>query len=208
MKPLTLLAIITVTLGIIIAAVPKNTTTPFKIPPDKLLEEIMAGTQFTSPEAVADLIIQKDPSIQLIDVRTSRDFDSYHLPGAINIPLQDILSPQWEDILHQGTKMNIFYSNGSVDAVQAWILTRQIGYENNYVLLGGLNYFSEVILNPTQPSEASADEEIAKYNFRKAASLALGGGDATEVSPQTDTQNEKLPQTVPVKKKKRVAGGC
>ena len=67
-----------------------------------------------SPDEVADKIIKKDPSIQLIDVRNPNEFNKFSLPGAINIPLQDIIAEKWTEILDQGSKMNIFYSNGSL----------------------------------------------------------------------------------------------
>lgn len=33
----------------------------------------------------------------------------------------------------------------------------------------------QALINPVPPSSTSPDEEIAKYNFRKGASMALGG---------------------------------
>jgi hypothetical protein len=85
------------------------------------------------------------------------------------------------------------------------MLTRQMGYQNNYVLQGGLNYWSETILNPSAPSSTSPDEEIAKYDFRKGAGMALGGGTVLETS--SDAAPE-LPKIAPRPQKKRVQGGC
>jgi rhodanese-related sulfurtransferase len=157
---------------------------------------------------LADKIIQKDPSIQLIDVRNPREFDQFSLPGAINIPLQDILSEANVDLLNQGTRMNIFYSNGSTEANEAWMLTRQLGYQNNYVLQGGLNYWLETVLNPTAPGSVSSNDEIAKYDFRKAASMALGGGNIQAAATAVPATAVQKPGVVPVKKKKKASGGC
>ena len=66
----------------------------------------------------------------------------------LNIPLSSLLDDQWKDYLHQDLRYNVFYSNGTVNANQAWMLTRQLGYQNNYVLQGGLNYWVETIMNP------------------------------------------------------------
>ena len=134
MKPLHYLTLVLLILALIIALVPQNTTRPYKLTAEQLLSEIRTGTQFVSPDEVADKIVQKDPSIQLIDVRNPREFDMFSLPGAINIPLQDILSENNFDILNQGTRMNILYSNGSTEANEAWLLTRQLGYQNNCLL--------------------------------------------------------------------------
>jgi len=210
MKPLHYLSLVLMILALVIAFVPENTTRPYKLTAEQLLTEIRTGTQFISPDEVADKIIQKDPSIQLIDVRNPREFDQFSLPGAINIPLQDILSENWVDVLNQGTKMNIFYSNGSTEANEAWLLTRQLGYQNNYVLQGGLNYWMETVLNPSKPGTISSNDEIARYDFRKAASMALGGGDVSAIAPAASSGKApaQKPGVVPVKKKKKAAGGC
>jgi rhodanese-related sulfurtransferase len=207
MKPLKLLALIIIPLGIIIAAVPADKTKQFKLTADELLQEAGAGMQFISPDVVADMLVQKDPSLQLIDVRTPEEFDAYSLPGAINIPLSNLLAQEYTDILNQDAKMNVFYSNGSVYANQAWMITRQLGYKNNYVLQGGLNYWFGNILSAQAPSQTSPDEEFAKYDFRKSAAAALGGGGvvATENSAPA-VRAVKPPMTV--KAKKKPSGGC
>jgi len=208
MKPLHYLTLVLLILALVIAMVPQNTTRPYKLTAEQLLAEIRTGTQFIAPDEVADKIIQKDPSIQLIDVRNPREFDMFSLPGAINIPLQDILSEANSDILNQGTKMNIFYSNGSTEANEAWLLTRQLGFQNNYVLQGGLNYWMETILNPAPPGNIISNDEIARYDFRKAASAALGGGNVQALTPQAASPSSPKPGVVPVKKKKKASGGC
>nr|WP_321407536.1 rhodanese-like domain-containing protein [uncultured Carboxylicivirga sp.] len=200
------LALAIIPLGIIIAAVPENTTKPYKLTAGQMLEEVKEGIQFVTTDQVADMIIQKDPSLQLIDVRDQDSYDKFHLLGAINIPLADLLSPENEDYLNQDVKMNVFYSNGSTSANEAWMITRQLGYLNNYVMQGGLNYYAETIMNPEKPASTSPDDEFARYDFRKGASAALGGGNlsvATEDAPVA-----AKPVIKKAGKKKRVAGGC
>ncbi|MDM8159808.1 rhodanese-like domain-containing protein [Labilibaculum sp. K2S] len=206
MKMRLILASVFIPLGIIIAAVPENTTKPFRLTAGELLNEIHEGTQFISTDQIADMLVQKDPSLQLIDVRTQAEFEKYSLPGSVNIPLSDLLSEEWNDFLDQGVKMNVFYSNGNLKANEAWMITRQLGFKNNYVLQGGLNYWAETILNPQAPKSVLADDEIAKYDFRKGASAALGGGNA--VVSNSNESNTAKPPIVKKKKKKKVAGGC
>jgi len=200
------LAAIFIPLGLIIAAVPENTTKAYKLTAEELLEEAQEGAQFMSTDEIADMVIQKDPSFQLIDVRAQNDFEKFHLPNAINIPLTDILAEDWADVLDQDVKMNVFYSNGTMKANEAWMITRQLGFENNYVMQGGLNYWVETILNPKAPASTSPDEEIAKYDFRKGASMALGEGAISNV--KSTKSNSPKPVIKRKKKKKRAAGGC
>lgn len=207
MKARLILASTLIPLGLIIAAVPENTTKPYKLTADELLEEVKSGTQFIGPDEVADMVISKDPSLQLIDVRSADEFEKFSLPNAINIPLADILNPEWEGYINQDVQLNVFYSNGTNDANQAWLITRQLGYDNNYVLQGGLNYWAETVMNPEAPKSTSPNEEILKYNLRKGAGMALGG----EAPEPTQSQSAPDSPKPPVKKretKKRVQGGC
>ena len=207
MKPLRLLALIIIPLGIIIAAVPADRVKHFRLTPDELLQEAGAGMQFISPDVVADMLVQKDPSLRLIDVRTPEEFDAYSMPNAINIPLSNLLADEYTDILNQHTYVNVLYSNGSVYANQAWMITRQLGYDNNFVLEGGLNYWFGNILSPEAPSVTSPDEEFAKYDFRKSAAAALGGGGVVSTEAEAPAIKAVKPP-VTARAKKKPAGGC
>lgn len=207
MKARLILASAIVPLGLIIAAVPENTTKPYKLTAEELLEEVKSETQFIGPDQVADMLISKDPSLQLIDVRSAAEYEKFSLPNSINIPLVDILNPEWEGYINQDVKLNVFYSNGSNDANEAWMLTRQLGYKNNYVLQGGLNYWAETIMNPEAPASASPNEEILKYNLRKGAGMALGG-DAAQSTPSIEAPSAPKPPVQKRETKKRVQGGC
>ena len=207
MKPRTWLAIFIIPMGIIIAAVPQNKTKPYKLTADELLSEANTRTQYITPDMVADMIVKKDPSLRLIDVRSQEEYEKFSLPGAINIPAADLLSDKFTDILNQDIKMNIFYSNGTVAANEVWMITRQLGYSNNYVLEGGLNFWFDNILNPQKPSSTSPDEEFAKYDFHKSAGMALGGGGAVQATDNLTSASAK-PVVMPAGKKKKAAGGC
>lgn len=206
LNPRVLLAIVIIPLGLVIAMVPENTTKPYKLTTEQLLQEVASGAQFVSPDEIARMIVEKDPSLQLIDVRNKDEFEKYSLPGSVNVPLGEVLSPEWKQLLDQDVRVNVFYSNGSVHSNEAWMLTRQMGYRNNYVLQGGLNYWMEAILNPETPSALSPDEEFAKYDFRKAASRALGGGSLEPVADAPPAP--PLPAIRPRERTPVVQGGC
>ncbi len=208
MKPLYWLAIIVIPLGMIIAAVPQNTTHPYKLTAAELLNEANTRTQFIAPETVADMIVKKDPSLQLIDVRSQDEYDKFSLPGAINVPITDLLSEKNLAQFDQDVRMNVFYANSTVVANEAWMIIRQLGYSNIYVLEGGLNYWFEAILNPGKPPSTSADEEFAKYDFRKSAGQALGGGTVSTIPAEGSAAPSPKPAIRAVPKKKRAAGGC
>ena len=128
MKTRVILSMVFVALGAIIAAVPQNTTLPYKLTALQMLEASIDRVHYYSPEEVADIIVQKDPEYQLIDLRSQDEFEKFSLPNAINIPLNAILNEEYVDILNQDIKRNILFSNGSLDATKAWMIMR-----NNFV---------------------------------------------------------------------------
>jgi len=207
-KPRILLAMALIPLALVIAAVPENTTKPYKLTIEEVIGEITDGAQYFTADQIADYIVQKDPSIQLIDVRSKDEFETYHLPGAINIPLVDIISDEWLEILDQDVRTNVFYSTGTVNANQAWLICTQRGFKNNYVLQGGLNYWAETIMNPQAPATTAPNDEFALYDFRKAMNSAMGGGNLEMASTAPSTPPAGLPSVEKKPKKKKAAGGC
>jgi rhodanese-related sulfurtransferase len=212
MKALKYLSVAFVSLGIIVAFVPKQAITPMKISSEQIVTEIKQKAYFISSDDLASIIINKDPLYKLVDVRDVAEFQSYSLPGATNIDLKDIISPDMEEFMNQDKYTIIMYSNSNLEAVEAWILCRQKGYENIYVLQGGLNNWYETIVNPKHPATTLPDEDQAKYDFRKAAGKALGVdvNDSTSVSAATTSKPSAgaKPSTGPKKKKKGASGGC
>lgn len=211
MKTLQYLSVAFVSLGLIVAFVPKQTVTPMKINSEQIVTEIKQKAYFINTDDLASIIINKDPLYKLVDVRDVAEFQSYSLPGATNIDLKDVISPDWEEFMNQDKYSIILYSNSNLEAVEAWILCRQKGYENIYVLQGGLNNWYETIVNPKHPASTLPDEDQAKYDFRKAASKALGvdGNDSSAVAaPVKAATGGAKPSTGPKKKKKGASGGC
>ena len=208
-SPRLMLTAVLLLLGVIIAAVPKNTTTPYKLSASQILDELKSGTQYLEPEQIAQMLVEKDPYLQLIDIRSLNEFDKFSLQGAISIPIDNLLSPEYVEVFDQDVKLNVFYGNGTTQANEAWMLLRQLGYKNIYVLRGGLNYWAETILNPTAPSNTDPNDDLARYDFRRGAGQALGGGEMSTSQPASGSAKKaKVPGPAPTGKKKKVAGGC
>ena len=174
--------------------------------PGDMLSDLNGRSQYIGPDEIADMLIQKDPSLQLIDLRSAEEYQKFHLPGAYHIPMSELLNEDFRYVIDQDLRLNVFYSNSSVKSNEAYIITRQLGYQNNYVLEGGLNYWAAVIMNPEKPGYTSPDEEIAIYDFRVGAGMALGGGAASSAA-----QSGSISKPPPIKKrttKKKAEGGC
>ncbi len=174
-----------------------------QIEPQQLLREIVQPTRFVSTDQVAKMIIHKDPSLEIIDVRNSEEFSKFALPNSINIPLDSLLSGNSLSYFGiPGTKV-VFISNDDIQADQAWVITKRLGFKSTYVMTGGLNQWMETIIQPGKPSEDESYSALELYGFRKGAQLFFTGA-------QSETQNESKVKVNVVRKKKSAAaaGGC
>ena len=141
-------------------------------------------------DLAAKKIINGDPLIFLVDVRTQEEFDKYRLPGAINIPLKDVLLDDWKTSLNQDVRDIVFYSDDNVLSQKAWISCMQQGYENIYVLDGGLNKWLETIIEPKIPEETASTSEFDLFSFRTGASIHFGS-EITAAAADVKTNNPR-----------------
>jgi rhodanese-related sulfurtransferase len=176
-----------------------------RVQPCDIIDIVSQSNKYMTTDELARRLMSDDPTLSLIDLRDKKDFVSYSLPGAINIPVEKIMDNEYRDIINQKVQTVVFYSNSSELAVKAWMLTKRMGYTNNYILLGGLNNWVETILRPHEPSETASREEFERYNFRKAASAYFGGGSATG---EAATSAPKPKVAIKRKKKQAAGGGC
>lgn len=186
-----------------------------QVDPHSFLVKINDQARFLDTDLIAKRIIDADPSLFLIDVRSIYEFEEYALPGAVNIPVEELLLKQWEDYFKQDAMDVVFYSNSDVYADQAWVLCAQLGYDNLYVMKGGLNKWFKTIMLPEMPLEGAPSEYFDLYSFRKGASLYFGGSVpdvpiAVEKSAGESTSAPAPKKKVVVKKKvkKQAEGGC
>jgi rhodanese-related sulfurtransferase len=69
----------------------------------------------------------------IIDLRSKDATMSNPSPGAINAPLSDLLSKE-NQALFDRSEAKVFLSDDFIEANEAWMLVRQLGYEDLYVL--------------------------------------------------------------------------
>jgi len=201
MLPVSVLIIV----GIFLAFTNIKTNIKEETSPEILHKNIVEQTRYISVEEVAKKLVEKDPSIMLIDVRPAKEFNKFSLPGAINIPLDSILLPAYQDYLGQDVYSAILYSNGTLTADQAWILCKRQEYTNNLVMRGGLNAWVEDVLKPVYNDKFYDKNDEALYELKKGLSLYFGGGSAVE---QDNTGKSKHKKVVKKRRKKGVEGGC
>ena len=86
---------------------------------------------------------RKNSNAVLLDVRTESEFSSGYIPGAINLPLQEI--EDVEDVVSgKGTLLYVYCRSG-VRSAQAVNALRYMGYTNVVDLGGILDYVGEKV---------------------------------------------------------------
>lgn len=197
------LTIVLVSLGLVAAILPQKKNSSVELDARQLLHEIQLENHMISIDEMANALINNDPEYQLIDLRSEEEYNQYNLPGSINIPFEKLFDAEWIPYIDQIARKNVFYSNGSTLSGQAWLLTRQRGIRNNYILKGGLNNWFATIIEPKEPEATMGEEAIFQYQARLGAKQFFTGDGA---AVETGTIRAKKP--VPRKKKAMVAGGC
>ncbi len=110
------------------------------IKPEKFLLNVMSKERYISTDKLANRLINQDPTVLLIDVRPQEEFKAFALPNAVNVPLSDILNPNYEGYLNQEAFDVILYSNDNYHADQAWLICNRLGYKNLYALKRRIKY--------------------------------------------------------------------
>ncbi len=81
-------------------------------------------------------MIQQTPDLQRVDVRTPQEYAQGHVPGAINIPLQDV-NAALESGKIDKNKPLVFICQSGARSYMAGLLAITYGYEDVYNLVGG-----------------------------------------------------------------------
>jgi len=205
-----LLASVLVLLAVGLVLLPKRIKND-GVSPELFVNNVLSDERFISSDDLADRMINKDPSMILVDVRSKNEFQKFTLPGAINVPLENFLNEETLPYLDQNIYDIVLFSNDNFFANEAWLIGNRLGFNNLYVLKGGLNDWFSTIFNPTVPPETANKEAFDLYDFRKAAALYFGiGVYEKESAPDVRNASPKPKKVTPAPKKKKAApeGGC
>jgi len=196
------ISVLLIGVGIILAFLPFNAAKSFQLKPTELLEKSMSEEIYFSVDQVARFVNNEDSTIQLIDLRSEKEYKECNIPGSINIPFDDLLYPDWEGYLYQTKMKNVFYGNGNEWANYAWTITTGLGYKNSFVMSGGLNeWYKTVMLSQFEGERITPRENVLFENRFKAR--------------KTFTQINSLPDSLKTQflaarrlKETQLDGGC
>lgn len=162
-----------------------------------LLAAIEAGADHVAPEQLADWMMTGRPDLVVIDIRTPEEYAAFHIRGASNIAMTDLLQ-------HLEPRKNagivVLYSNGMTHPAQASDALARLGFRNIRILTDGLEGFMRDCLKPVSlRAEPLSGETAAKINAWRAHFLgqpAPQGAAGRPATPITPIANVKLPGLV------------
>ena len=134
----------------------------------------------------------------VIDVRTPEEYKEYHLPLAINIPLDSMANMEYRSYFIQNFKKNIFYSGDSTTSRRACKFAQLLGKSDNYVLCCPPENFRKMFFSPEMPPEGATKEEVDLYYYR-----VRTGKQLQELEAMLERFNKPV-----IKRIRRVQGGC
>ncbi len=160
------ISVLLVGVGLILAFLPFNAAKTFKVKPSELLELSAKDNMYFTVDEVARFMNNEDTTIQLIDLRSETEYMESNIPGSINIPFDDLLNPKWEGYLNQNEVRNIYYGNGDETANMAWTIATGLGYNNSFVMKGGLNEWYKLVMLSKFEGERITPRENALFENR------------------------------------------
>lgn len=112
-----------------------------------LVQKIMAEKDHVTAGELAGWILQKNQDYMLIDMRDPWQFDDYHIPTAINVPLGQLFEDSGLKQLTREKKI-VVYGLGVGRASQAQLLLSLKGY-NAFSLEDGIGGWWDAVMTPT-----------------------------------------------------------
>jgi len=155
------------------------------------------ATVMTADE-LAFRILDQEPELRILDLRPPADYARTPLPGSVNLALADLFGREWAPALAQRRVKKVLVAGDEAEERTAFLLARELGFENFAVLQGGFPAFRSTILEPAAyvPQDNRWDADVRA--FRADAQVRL----------QKMIADNKAPAVKAPKKEKAVQGGC
>ncbi len=129
MKKYLLYVISAILVLLIVLALPGKDS--FILDADEIVEIIGENEYIISMQQLE--LLQDKGELKLIDLSSNEEFLNSAIPGAINLPLEELDIPSINEFLSK-QEMAVLYARETSTASTAWILLTQMGYENLLIL--------------------------------------------------------------------------
>ena len=168
---------------------------------------VMSGQDIIFAEDVAVIAESGDKAFFLIDLRSPVDFQKSHIGNARNIPIQKILEDKNLGLLNdlaEDSVTVVLYGEDQLQANSAWVLLKQMSFDNIKVMPGGFDYYSTSSLDLYDlPATPEYMVEEPKFDFWAVLDSLSAGQPAANVN----VSSEPI-QLIKREKKTQAEGGC
>ncbi len=165
-----------------------------------------------TPVQLAQWILEKRQDYQLIDIRAPWQFDDYHIPTAVNLPLAQLFQDSGLKQLSRSKKI-VVYGLGAGHGAEAQLLLSLKGY-TAFSLEEGLGGWWDQVMTPVSvrsgtPSPTGYQQAKHLRESFWGATAAAGAQAAPSAPPPEMPSPEQAPQAPPPSGQKLKLGrGC
>ena len=141
-----------------------------------------------TPPELADWIIKGKADFRLLDIRSEKEYNKYHIPASENLPGADLYKANFLP-----TEKLIICGNDGIQTAQGWFLLKAKKYKSVYVLDGGIKNWENEILFPKIPDNPAEDQQ-KEFDKIKQVSEFFGGTPMTGKSESYQMKSIKMPE--------------
>ena len=146
-----------------------------------------------SPDELAYRIIDKESSVQVVDMRLPEQFSALALPGSVNVQVKDLFGKELTPILSDRRVVKVVIGQNEDDSKTAAFLLQELGYENIAMLQGGLENFQHTILIPKVANMGTRwDADVNTFRTNASTTLSKMIADAKNIQPKVAKQEKKI----------------
>lgn len=178
------------------------------VTPSAIVAQIQQKSDHVDALDLAKRIIEGKKDFVLVDLRPAWQFDDYHIPGAVNVPLEQAIAGSSALVKDREV---ILYSSGGAHAAQVWVLLTQQGYRAKTLLDGLQGWWRDVI---TPVSLSATDESVGEKEYKALKSVreyfqgATPSGKPSVPSTTAPTTQSAPPPARAPSGPKAKGGGC
>lgn len=155
-----------------------------------LAETIVEEKDHVTAGELARWIIEKRQDYQLIDIRQPWQFDDYHIPTAVNIPLPQLFQEDNLKKLSREKKI-VVYGLGAGHPAQTQLLLSLKGY-NAYSLREGITAWWDEVITPLS-LRSETQSPVGYQQAKQLRERFMGGGQPGGESVAPSTPIPELP---------------
>ncbi len=179
-----------------------------------IVQGIVQEKDHVTAVELAQWIVEKRQDYQLIDIRQPWQYDDYHIPTAVNVPLSQLFQESNLKQLDRSKKI-VVYGLGAGHAAETQLLLQMKGY-NAYSIKEGISAWWDQVITPVSLRSESADpagyqqaKQLRDYFFGASSAGAKSGASAPTsvpaIIPPADQPQQKQPEN---QKKLKTGKGC